>query len=229
MVEVLVACRRRLLSDLLVDALTEVGYTARTGPWALDDLARETLKRRPKAAITDWVSEPSDSTAITRIIATGCRLLVISEEHSTNAAIIGLMSGASGYLVLEDTKPQTFLSAVRAIRGGGIRLHPLVAQSVMDEWYRLRVGHTGEVGIRLTGREKDVLETLAAGLSTKEAARGLGLAVKTVESHRSRLYAKLGVTNQVQAITVATSHGLMSNNAERGRGTHDPASGARYG
>jgi DNA-binding CsgD family transcriptional regulator len=55
-------------------------------------------------------------------------------------------------------------------------------------------------------REMEVFNAMADGLSTKAAARLLGVAVKTVESHRTRVFAKLGVRSQAQLVAARTGH-----------------------
>ena len=62
----------------------------------------------------------------------------------------------------------------------------------------------------MTARERDVLEAMAEGLGAKAIARRLGVAVKTVESHKFRIFEKLGVHTQAHAVAVAIHHGLLT-------------------
>ncbi|MGH2637204.1 MAG: response regulator transcription factor, partial [Actinomycetota bacterium] len=63
---------------------------------------------------------------------------------------------------------------------------------------------------RLTPREREVLALVARGLAAKQVARHLGISAKTVERHKTKIYAKLGVPNQTAAVSA-----LLSNGAER--------------
>src|SRR5436305_1144934 len=62
----------------------------------------------------------------------------------------------------------------------------------------------------LTPRELDVLEAMSDGLATKAIASRLGVATKTVENHKVRIFDKLGVRTQAQAVSLAIGHGLLS-------------------
>jgi DNA-binding CsgD family transcriptional regulator len=79
--------------------------------------------------------------------------------------------------------------------------------SIVTEWRSGR-RHGGSLAARekLTMREMEVLNAMADGLSTKAAARLLGVAPKTVESHRTRVFAKLGVRSQAQLVAARTGH-----------------------
>jgi len=61
----------------------------------------------------------------------------------------------------------------------------------------------------LTPRELDVLRLVAAGLTTGEIGPRLGISPKTVENHKQRLFAKLGVQNQAHAVSIAMRAGLL--------------------
>src|SRR5205809_513286 len=107
-----------------------------------------------------------------------------------NALVRSLLRTAllqGGVTVVAETG--TVDDAVRAVARGDIALHPVAAATVVDQWRRLRVGAGGStVGnqrLALTPREVDVLAAMADGLSTKGIARRLGVAVKTVENHKT--------------------------------------------
>ncbi len=66
---------------------------------------------------------------------------------------------------------------------------------------------------RLTPREREILSLVARGLAAKQVARHLGISAKTVERHKTKIYAKLGVPNQTAAVSA-----LLSNDLERSNG-----------
>jgi DNA-binding CsgD family transcriptional regulator len=68
----------------------------------------------------------------------------------------------------------------------------------------------GGIPASLTVREHDVLVAMADGLPAKSIARRLGMAVKTVENHKIRIYDKLGVRTQAHAVAVAIGQGLLA-------------------
>jgi len=93
-------------------------------------------------------------------------------------------------------------------------LGPVATATVLDQWRKLREPArgtiTGGVASSLTVREHDVLTAMADGLPAKSIARRLGMAVKTVENHKIRIYDKLGVRTQAHAVSLAISQGLLT-------------------
>lgn len=70
----------------------------------------------------------------------------------------------------------------------------------------------------LTAREREVLSLAALGLAAKQIAKQLGISTKTVERHKTKIYAKLGVPNQTAAVRLALSNGLRVGDAWNGSG-----------
>lgn len=66
----------------------------------------------------------------------------------------------------------------------------------------------------LSAREQDVLELVGAGLRARDISQRLGITPKTVENHKQRIYAKLGVRNQAHAVSVAVRAGLLRHAVE---------------
>jgi DNA-binding CsgD family transcriptional regulator len=62
-------------------------------------------------------------------------------------------------------------------------------------------------GVRLTRRQREILELVSRGLAAKEVARSLGISPKTVEQHKTRMFARLGVPNQAAAVRMALTSG----------------------
>ena len=118
--------------------------------------------------------------------------------------------GAAGYL-LKGTGRDELLAALRTVAGGGMLLGP------EDLTRSLRVlngsGGGGSAGagglpVPLTGREREVLKLLAAGLSNPQIASALTVAESTVKTHVDHILVKLGVSDRVQAAVWAARHGL---------------------
>ena len=115
-----------------------------------------------------------------------------------------LDAGASGYL-LKTAGTQEVVAAILSVSRGEIVLHPAVARKAL---------HTGDGGQRagtLTTRELDILRLAAKGLRTKEIAAELSLSTRTVESHFTSVYNKLGVSSRTEAVLHAASHGWVNN------------------
>jgi DNA-binding NarL/FixJ family response regulator len=144
---------------------------------------------------------------------TGARVIVVCDDPSPERLTRILALGAHGYL-RHDTTPEQVLDAVESVAGGAAVLGPVATATVLEQWRKLREpnrGHTisGGVASSLTVREHDVLVAMADGLPTKSIARRLGIATKTVENHKIRIYDKLGVRTQAHAVSLAISQGLV--------------------
>ena len=133
--------------------------------------------------------------------------VVLLTMHDEEAYLRGMVEvGADGY-VLKQTTGQDLCAAIRAVVRGEPGLSPAVAQRLMA---LLRRGPArGRQVDPLSAREREVLGLLAGGATSKEIAGRLGLSTKTVENHRSRILAKLGVANTAAAIGLAHQQGLL--------------------
>jgi len=141
---------------------------------------------------------------------TGTRVVVLSSDPSPErlASVLGL--DVFGYLSY-DAGPDEVVSGILAVVDGAVALNPAVASVVLLQWRRLRspVWSEGPRWSALTPREQDVLVAIADGLAAKAIAARLGVAVKTVENHKIRIFDKLGVRTQAQAVALAVAHGLV--------------------
>jgi DNA-binding NarL/FixJ family response regulator len=148
------------------------------------------------------------------LMATGARVIVVCDDPSPERLTRILSLGAHGYL-RHDTTPEQVLDAVESVAGGAAVLGPAATATVLEQWRRLREtgqggGVNGGVPAALTARELDVLTAMADGLAAKAIALRLGMAVKTVENHKIRIYDKLGVRTQAHAVSLAISQGLLA-------------------
>jgi DNA-binding NarL/FixJ family response regulator len=133
------------------------------------------------------------------------RALVVTSFGEYRSALPALRAGARGY-ISKDVDPAALATAVRAVAAGHVLLGPQVAEALVAQ----AVGSGPVVGAaqgpRLTAREREVLEHIAAGRSNREIARALKLAEKTVKTHVSNILMKLGVADRTQAALWAVRH-----------------------
>jgi DNA-binding NarL/FixJ family response regulator len=158
------------------------------------------------------ISDPSTDSpmadTVTKIVGQGAKVVVCSDNPSPEQVIPVLEQGASSYLMF-DSRPQEIAEAALSVAGGGVVLHASVVSAVLDEWRRMSRG-SGSLHASLTPREREVLAALAKGLTTKAIARRLGVALKTVESHKFRLFDKLGARTQAHAVSIAIGLHLVA-------------------
>ena len=119
--------------------------------------------------------------------------------------LAALQAGAVGYVV--KTQPAADLvQAIHTVVQGARYLSPGVTTAVVQDWLR----GTPRPRDPLTSREREVVQRIAEGQTTKEIAAGLGLGVKTVESHRSNLMRKLDIHETATLVRYAIRRGLTA-------------------
>lgn len=115
--------------------------------------------------------------------------------------------GADGY-VLKNGRVTEVVSAVRAVMKGGSYFSPPVAKEIVSQ-LRAPERNADEPFGLLSGREREVLQLIAEGLSAKEIANDLGISPKTVEAHRTSVMRKLGARKATELVRYALRHGLI--------------------
>lgn len=137
------------------------------------------------------------------------KVLFLSMHTERGFVMAALEAGASGY-VLKDGAKKELLHAIRTVMQGQVYLSPGVA-GVVVEAARAKTGTGVSPAIALlTEREREVLQLLAQGETTKEIAHRLHLSVKTVGTHRQRLLDKLNVRSIAALTKLAIREGLTS-------------------
>ena len=136
------------------------------------------------------------------------RVLVLSMHQDEQYVRQALKMGASGYL-LKDSAPTELALAMRAMARGETYLSPGASKGVLTDYVqRLRSDDGAQV--HLTPRQREVLQLIAEGCSSKEVAQRLNLAVKTVETHRTLLMKQLDVHEVAGLVRYALRVGIIS-------------------
>ena len=136
------------------------------------------------------------------------RVIVLTSFLDDERLMPAIEAGAAGYL-LKDVEPSELARAIRTAQTGQAMIAPSVAGRLLRTLSRPRSASTVDAD-RLTRREREVLELIAAGRSNKRIAFELGIAEKTVKTHVGHVFAKLGVTDRTQAALIAVRSGLVS-------------------
>ncbi len=123
-----------------------------------------------------------------------------------------LAAGASGY-VPKRAAPNDLISAIHAVRGGGMFLFPTLARTLVQDFLQRREhgpsAPTREGLDDLTEREREVLTLIAEGRSNQEIADALVISIKTVNRHRENIMAKLNLHTRVELVRYAIEKGLI--------------------
>jgi DNA-binding NarL/FixJ family response regulator len=146
--------------------------------------------------------------AVQRIITLRpeAKVMMMAMTGEEEVVARALRAGVRGY-VLKDTDPDTVIDALRTVAQGGVVLGPRIAPSVLTALNRGPVSLPAPFN-QLTARERDILGRVASGDTNARIARNFGLSEKTVRAQLSAIFAKLGVTDRVQAALLARDVGL---------------------
>ena len=128
-------------------------------------------------------------------------LTMFSEDHRLLEA---LRAGVSGYL-LKTRAVEDLVRAIRDVTRGGVYLSRGLSRDVVDAY----LARKPLVTVELSPRERQVLQLVAEGKTTKEVASLLGVGVKTAESHRGRIMAKLNIHETAGLVRYAIREGII--------------------
>ncbi|WP_405847529.1 response regulator [Streptomyces sp. NBC_01518] len=203
---------QRLGFSMLIEQypdLSTVGEATHGG-----EAVRLAAELRPDVVLMDVRMPGMDGIEATRrIIRSGgrSRVLVLTTFDLDEYAYAALRAGASGFL-LKDALPEELVAGIRAVAAGDAVISPGLTRKLIDAFADRMPGRTAEQDRRLdalTDREREVLTVMAAGWSNTEIAERLCLAESTVKSHVSRILAKIGARDRVQAVIFAYDAGLV--------------------
>ncbi|MBL7942985.1 MAG: response regulator transcription factor [Flavobacteriales bacterium] len=116
-------------------------------------------------------------------------------------------AGASGY-ILKNTSPAQYIEAIRDVYAGGSPMTGVVARRVLELFTKI-APQKPETDYQLSTREKEILQLLAQGKSYKQIADVLGLAFETIRSHMKRIYSKLHVSSNTEAVMKVIKENLV--------------------
>jgi DNA-binding NarL/FixJ family response regulator len=138
------------------------------------------------------------------------KVLVLTTFDLDEYVYQALRAGAAGFL-LKDTPPRQLAEAVRTIAAGESLLAPAVTKRLIERYVSRPPSDTArrERFAELTERELEVLQLITRGLSNAEIGARLFLSEATVKTHVTRILAKLGVRDRVQAVVLAYETGLV--------------------
>jgi DNA-binding NarL/FixJ family response regulator len=171
-------------------------------------------RHRPDVALMDIRMPDMDGLAATRALTAlpdPPRVIMLTTFELDEYVHTALENGAVGFL-LKDTPPRDLIQAVRIVAEGNAMLAPTVTRRLIAE-FASRNSAKAVAARRqldtLTGREREVVVAVAQGLSNAEIGKRLFMSEATVKAHVSRVLAKLGLSNRVQAAILAHDAGLQ--------------------
>jgi DNA-binding NarL/FixJ family response regulator len=136
------------------------------------------------------------------------RVLMLSAHANEEYVGQALRSGAAGYL-LKDSSPVELDLAIRTVARGETYVSAAVSRPVAADYAGRTGSEAGALGA-LTSRQREILQLVAEGKTTKQIARMLQISVKTVETHRAQLMDRLGIHEVAGLVRLAIRAGLVT-------------------
>lgn len=134
----------------------------------------------------------------------GPRVILLTAHAEDRYVLEAIRAGVRGY-VLKKQAAADLVRAIREVSGGGVYLSPGISAAVVEAVRSPRA----PVEEPLTPREREVLQLVAEGKTTKEIAVLLGVSVKTADAHRTRLMQKLDIHDIAGLTRYAIRHGII--------------------
>ncbi|GAL85503.1 two component LuxR family transcriptional regulator [Sporocytophaga myxococcoides] len=132
------------------------------------------------------------------------KFIVLTMHEEREYVLRAIKIGAQGYL-LKNIENAELAKAIKTVYDGGKYFSPFVVNLLAENYGKPEALETSEV----TPREKEVLQFVAKGFSTKQIADELGISIRTVESHRINMLKKLRVSNSAELIKKAIKLNLI--------------------
>lgn len=185
--------RTGLVTLLEAEGLTVAGV-ARNGREAVD----LTWRLRPDVVLLDIRMPLLDGLAAVETLSSQATVIMLTNSDNPASVRSSIRRGAAGYLVHGQFDASQLASEIRsAANGTSTPMSGTAVRALMDT---TRSAPMGVDVLRLTRREREVMELMARGLTNGAIARELTLSEKTVKNHVNHMYAKLGVTKRPEAI-----------------------------
>ena len=221
---VLIDDNRLLREGMAAMIHTQPGFKVLAASADVDEALLKVREARPDVVLLDFGLEDHDSLSLTATVH--------AEVPSARVIVMGLMplqedvadyvhAGASGF-IMKDASFEEFFETIRAVAAGAEILPKALTASLFTQIaLNVAVGNKAKVleSVRLTNREKEVIDLLGEGLSNKEISTRLNIAVHTVKSHVSNVLEKLALHSRLE---VAAFSAPGRGRAEELRSVSDP-------
>jgi DNA-binding NarL/FixJ family response regulator len=136
------------------------------------------------------------------------KVVFLTMHHDVMYASRAFEAGASGF-VLKHSAPAELLTAIREALKGRTYVTPIIAGELIKS-YKDGPAVQKDAISKLTARQREVLQLLAEGKSTKQIARTLHISTRTVEFHKYRMMEELGIETGAELVQFAIKHGIIS-------------------
>jgi DNA-binding NarL/FixJ family response regulator len=133
------------------------------------------------------------------------KIILITIDESRGAISEAIQAGVSGYL-LKDASPDALVDAARNAVEGNAVIHPQLTKTFIEE---AQSASDEPKAAPLSKREREILQKVADGATTRQVATDLGISPHTVKTHLERIFEKLGANDRAQAVAIAIRTGIV--------------------
>jgi len=146
-----------------------------------------------------------EATKAIRKASPATRVILFTVDESRASIAEAIQAGVSGYL-LKDASAEELVNAARLALEGKAVIHPQLTRAFIEE---VQLAEKRPDSVPLSKREKEILQKVAFGATTKEVARDLSISPHTVKTHLERIFEKLGANDRAQAVAIAIRSGIV--------------------
>jgi DNA-binding NarL/FixJ family response regulator len=209
---VLIDDNRLLREGLAAMIHTQPGFKVLVASADVDEALAKAREAKPNVILLDFGLEDHDSLSLTATVhaeVPGARVIVMGLLAVQEDVANYVRAGASGF-IMKDASFEDFFATIRAVAGGAEVLPQALTNSLFTQIVRnVPTGNRTRVleAVRLTNRERQVIELLGEGLSNKEIATRLHIAVHTVKSHVHNVLEKLALRSRLEVAAFSHSGG----------------------
>jgi two-component system response regulator NreC len=204
---VLLADDHSLIRQALRALLEKQGFQVVSEASDGQEALRSVEKTQPDVAILDISMPILNGVDAARELAKSSpktRVILLTQHDEDQYVTEALRAGVRGY-VLKSQAAGDLVHAIQEVCRGSIYLSPNISGAVVDAY----LSKTYAPPDPLSGRERQVLQLVGEGKSTKDIAVHLGISIKTAESHRARLMKKLDIHETASLVRYAIRRGLI--------------------
>jgi DNA-binding NarL/FixJ family response regulator len=204
------ALLKTLVKSLSLYPELQIVGTAQEGEAAV----KEILALRPQLVLLDLELPGIDGIEVTKRVkraANDVEILILTSFDDETKVYEAIQAGASGYLV-KRVGPDKIRAGIEEVMSGGTVLEPIIAKRFWNYFQSIQGAPKPSAGGNpwgLTEVELDVLRYVAKGLSNAEVGRVMTLQRRTVRTHLTHVYRKMGVNSHVEAVVIALRAGVV--------------------
>jgi DNA-binding NarL/FixJ family response regulator len=173
-----------------------------------EEAVEQVVKLEPDVVFMDVRMPGMDGIEATRRIREASpetKVILITIDESRGAISEAIQAGVSGYL-LKDASPDALIDAARNAIEGNAVIHPQLTKTFIEE---AQTASDEPKTAPLSKREREILQKVADGATTRQVATELGISPHTVKTHLERIFEKLGANDRAQAVAIAIRTGIV--------------------